>query len=358
MTTFATSIARYEAWMSAQLGSELVLEDLERKHAKMEKTAFAFLRATYWRWAEIIFDVLPKEANLVRVLSVGDTHLENFGTWRDVEGRLVWGVNDCDEAAEMPFSLDLIRLAASALLAPGRSRPEAADVGRAILDGYRQGLSERVPFILERENRWLREAVMIGSAERDAFWRDIEELVDRRPVGVDPPARFRRCLGRSLPDGLMPDMAPRTAGTGSLGRPRYIASATWHGGPIVREAKAVLPSAWTLPEGRGRPDIRIEALASRPERSPDPHVRVDEGLVVRRLSPNSRKIELKGDADLLLSARMLSAMGAEIGAIHAADPERRALIKAELAKRKPSWLADAAEAASRATRRDFEAYRA
>jgi uncharacterized protein (DUF2252 family) len=24
--------------------------------------------------------------------------VENFGAWRDVEGRLIWGINDFDEA--------------------------------------------------------------------------------------------------------------------------------------------------------------------------------------------------------------------------------------------------------------------
>ena len=59
------------------------------------------------------------------MLAVGDIHLENFGTWRDADGRLVWGVNDFDEAAEMPYALDLIRLATSALVArqgPRRDR--------------------------------------------------------------------------------------------------------------------------------------------------------------------------------------------------------------------------------------------
>ncbi len=53
-----------------------------------------------------------------QVLAVGDMHLENFGTWRDADGRLVWGVNDFDEAAVMPYPLDLVRLAASIRLAP------------------------------------------------------------------------------------------------------------------------------------------------------------------------------------------------------------------------------------------------
>jgi len=36
------------------------------------------------------------------VLAVGDLHVENFGTWRDAEGRLIWGVNDFDEAWRLP----------------------------------------------------------------------------------------------------------------------------------------------------------------------------------------------------------------------------------------------------------------
>ena len=45
-----------------------------------------------------------------------------FGTWRDKEGRLVWGVNDCDEAARMPYAVDLMRLVTSAILAQSENR--------------------------------------------------------------------------------------------------------------------------------------------------------------------------------------------------------------------------------------------
>ena len=57
------------------------------------------------------------EAFAPQVLAVGDLHTENFGTWRDGEGRLVWGINDFDEVAVMPYTLDLVRLAASARMA-------------------------------------------------------------------------------------------------------------------------------------------------------------------------------------------------------------------------------------------------
>ena len=53
---------------------------------------------------------------LLVLLAVGDLHVENFGVWRDSQQRLVWGINDFDDACELPFTSDLVRLAASALL--------------------------------------------------------------------------------------------------------------------------------------------------------------------------------------------------------------------------------------------------
>ncbi len=53
------------------------------------------------------------------VLAVGDLHVENYGTWRDPEGRWVWGINDFDEAFPMAFTIDLVRLSTSTLFAAG-----------------------------------------------------------------------------------------------------------------------------------------------------------------------------------------------------------------------------------------------
>ncbi len=59
---------------------------------------FAFMRATFYRWVQLWKDQCRVEAAAPSVLAVGDLHIENFGTWRDAEGRLIWGVNDFDEA--------------------------------------------------------------------------------------------------------------------------------------------------------------------------------------------------------------------------------------------------------------------
>src|SRR5689334_10904584 len=94
------SAHRYENWLRHQLDGEIVEKDIAYKHDKMRESVFAFLRATYWRWAETALEICPDAAASPKLLAVGDIHLENFGTWRDADGRLIWGVNDFDEAAE------------------------------------------------------------------------------------------------------------------------------------------------------------------------------------------------------------------------------------------------------------------
>ena len=86
----------YEAWLGKRL--TLVPADLELKHQRMAESPFPFLRATFYRWVQRWPEVCPELATAPAVLSVGDLHVENFGTWRDAEGRLIWGINDFDEA--------------------------------------------------------------------------------------------------------------------------------------------------------------------------------------------------------------------------------------------------------------------
>ena len=105
----------YEAWLGKQL--PLLPADLRLKHQRMAESPFPFLRATFYRWAQLWPQVCPELKTAPAVLGVGDLHVENFGTWRDREGRLTWGINDFDEACPLPYPNDLVRLAVSALLA-------------------------------------------------------------------------------------------------------------------------------------------------------------------------------------------------------------------------------------------------
>ncbi len=139
-----TPLGNTKIGYGSSFAGDVVEADLAEKHKKMKEGAFVFLRATYWRWAETILDICPDLATGPQVLGVGDIHLENYGTWRDADGRLVWGVNDFDEAAEMPYALDLARLATSAILAGGPSA-NADDIASAIVKGYSRGSMRRAP---------------------------------------------------------------------------------------------------------------------------------------------------------------------------------------------------------------------
>src|SRR3954469_18057038 len=152
----SSSTDQYESWLAAELGSEILKKDLKKKRKEMAAGPFPFLRATYWRWAEMMPSLCQKLdlGTAPHALAVGDIHLENFGTWRDEDGRLVWGVNDHDEAAEMPYVLDLMRLATSALVARSDRHGKAdADAAAAIaapmLEGYAKGLGKPRPCVLD-----------------------------------------------------------------------------------------------------------------------------------------------------------------------------------------------------------------
>lgn len=343
----------YESWARSQI--TLLPGDLRLKHQRMREAAFPFLRATFYRWVELYRTACPELAAAPRLLAVGDLHIENFGTWRDAEGRLIWGINDFDEAAPMPYTIDLVRLAASALLA---KRDEALSIGAkkaatAILDGYRAAIERGAgkPFVLEERHPGLR-AMALGD-ERDPvrFWAKMTAF-----RSATPPRAVHKMIAARLPD---PTTAPRyvhrIAGLGSLGRERYVAIAQSDGGLVAREAKAMLPPIYA-----GRRDgtkTYYEAIMKRAIRAPDPFVAAEQGWLLRRLAPHCTRIELgdwprRGDEALLLEA-----MGAETANIHLGTRDAVAAIRRDLKKRGTDWLCDAARLMAEATLKDWKAWR-
>src|ERR1035441_1390134 len=129
----------FETWVSGHIS--VVRDQLTDKHRKMAQHPIQFLRGTFYRWAQIFPKVCPELDQTVRVLAVGDLHIASFGTWRDSFGRLVWGVDDFDEAYPLAYTNDLVRLAVSAVLdkVEGELTAGIRNVCDAVLEGYRDG---------------------------------------------------------------------------------------------------------------------------------------------------------------------------------------------------------------------------
>ena len=348
--------ADYERWLGR--GTPLIAADLARKHETMRADVFGFFRGSYYRWAQRWATLCPEVAHAPHLLAVGDLHVANFGTWRDAEGRLAWGINDLDEAWTLPFTNDLVRLAASARLAvrvDGLRLDEDA-AADAILDGYREALASRaVPFVLAEAHPALHRMAMNRLKDPEVFW---DKLRGFKFVTAPVPAGALAALRRALPTrDLTMRIVHRIAGVGSLGRPRYVAIAEWHGGLIAREAKPIIASAAAWAAGKPVSTRPLYAdLLSRVVRCPDPFLWPRGRWVVRRLAPDCSRIDLDALPRERDEARLMHAMGREVANVHVGSLSARKIDGA--LKRLPSrWLRKAAARMTDDAERDWRAWR-
>ena len=347
----------YETWLGNRI--TLIPADVELKHQRMAESPFLFLRATFYRWVQRWPEVCPDLATAPEVLGVGDLHVENFGTWRDAEGRLIWGINDFDEAYPMPYTNDLVRLAASAILAIRENHLslDAQDACEAILAGYRETLDQGgCPFVLAQRHQWLRDVAHSNLRDPVIFWNKLDQLPATKETIA---SEVIAVLERWLPEkGLSYKLVHRIAGLGSLGRQRFVAMADWRGGLVAREAKALTVSAWQWEKrAGGAGEILYQKILGTAVRVLDPWVRRSGTWIVRRLAPDCSRIELAAlpkDRDEL---KLLHAMGQETANVHTGDGQSKAALQADLQKRHGKWLGKAAEAMAEATKQDWKQWR-
>jgi len=318
---------------------------------------FPFFRGTYYRWASTWTEICPDEGNAPRVPAIGDLHIENFGTWRDADGRLCWGVNDFDEADVLPYTNDLVRLATSTQLARAKAGA-AIKVGaacEAILTGYRETLQQGgEPFVLEERYPELRAIALAEEREPVRFWAKLTRVLNDPPA--QPPNTALDALLQSFPaSGLSLEIRFRPCiGMGSLGRPRFVALAEWSGGWIAREAKAVTPPASAWAAGRiGNMSFAAERSA-RAVRCPDPYYRPGRDWLVRRLAPHCSRIELGLVGSGEDALRVLWAMGGEAANIHLGSRDASGAILHDLSKRPSKWLPEAVRAMTESLLRDWQ----
>ena len=152
----------------------------------------------------------------------GDLHAENFGTYMDSDGRLVFDVNDFDEAYIGHFSWDLRRFVASlALLGWQKALPE--DAVRKLVGTYLRAYLAQVNHYLESEGD---DDFALHLGNTDAPVHDLLVVAERRKVDqafasyldtIPESKRFDRELFYEVRD-----VVGKTGfGIGSAGLPAY-----------------------------------------------------------------------------------------------------------------------------------------
>lgn len=114
---------------------------LPERYRRMSITPFTFYRGS----ASIMaYDLgaLPNSGILTQLC--GDAHMSNFGAFASPERSLLFDVNDFDETAVGPFEWDVLRLAASAVLAArdnGFGPEVERRASRAAAAAYREAMA-------------------------------------------------------------------------------------------------------------------------------------------------------------------------------------------------------------------------
>ncbi|SER23362.1 Uncharacterized conserved protein, DUF2252 family [Lentzea xinjiangensis] len=169
------------------------------KFRKMAAEPFAFYRGSaclfYADMAELPDEWVDERTS--RIWIQGDLHAQNFGTYMDSEGTLVFDVNDFDEAYLGAYTWDVRRLAASmALLGWRKALPDSVitDLIRAYASAYVHQVRrfaehpEDELFSLRLDNT---EGALHRVLQRARLATRIG-LLEERSVVVDYDRRFRR----------------------------------------------------------------------------------------------------------------------------------------------------------------------
>src|SRR4051795_5155584 len=133
--------------LTREFGKLMALDPaaFRRKFRKMAASPFAFYRGSaslfYADMTGAYADSSFLTPQTSRVWIHGDLHAENFGTYMNSSGQLVFNVNDFDEAYVGPFTWDLKRFAASLALigyAKALSDDQITELVRIYAGAYRE----------------------------------------------------------------------------------------------------------------------------------------------------------------------------------------------------------------------------
>lgn len=235
--------------------------DRQYKYRKMICSPFVFYRGTnhlFWRDFAKHTALKTFSSPQTKIWIQGDLHAENFGSFHNDEGVIVYDLNDFDEAVIADYQYDLWRMAVSLILVARQNRfkPKAQrEFVRDFALGYlttiaQHAQAEQEPSELEftakntygKLDDFLKD-VAKNESRKDMLkkWTNVDngdrycDLSSNKLAAIDPADRAAIIqqmpeYGKTLTGALsycpeyfqVKDIARRLlAGTGSLGKPRF-----------------------------------------------------------------------------------------------------------------------------------------
>ncbi len=371
-----------------------------RKFAAMARDPFVFLRASAILGHRAI-DLAALPATPVGWVC-GDLHLQNFGCFRGSNRLVYFDLNDFDEAARLPVSVDLLRLLASIRTAApdmGIANPQAHLLVREALGAYGGALARGKAFWLERDTatgpiggllnkvRKRKRSSLLASRTRVVGKRRQMIRDGGRYLPLPPESPARPQLRSALLDlaqlyGAAPffderDVAFRVAGMGSLGIPRYVALVRGKGDPgrnALIDFKFAVPSSaaqampqFAQPVWRSEA-ARVVAIQDACQAASPAYLSAvalgNEAYVVRELQPVEDRIALEPlarekktfDHTLRSMARLCAfAQLRSAGRLAAAGVDELMAFGQDILARPAPWI-DAANAVAAANTAAFRAF--
>jgi uncharacterized protein (DUF2252 family) len=179
--------------------ADRVQELVPLRMARMLENPFAFYRGTAGLMA---LDLSDDPHSDLQVICCGDAHISNFGFYASPERRLVFDLNDFDEAAGAPWEWDLKRLVTSAIIGGRHAGYEETSVegtAREAVKSYtftldklsklspadRYFMHSGGPYSRRRLDKSAQDALdaAVKAAERRTSERAIKRTTERGPDG-------------------------------------------------------------------------------------------------------------------------------------------------------------------------------
>lgn len=306
-------------------------ELLQLKYQRMGISPFYFFRGSchlfYEDWQE---SSILNDAPLSWVC--GDLHLQNFGSYENDNEIIYFDINDFDESALAPCTLDVVRLLTSIWLAFAESQEEELDpenLGNIFLESYSNSLVEGkarwvdinnskglVKQLIEGENTRGRRKFLGSRTVLEGDRRQILIKNEKtRAISKEQKLIIKEHLEKYAEQQNNPefyrfiDAAWRIAGTGSLGLERYVVLVEGEGSPdhnflldIKQAQKPSLTNYLKYPQPKWQSEAdRVVTLQKRLQAMEIACLDTIEingtKFIIRELQPSEDKLDLEEVSD-------------------------------------------------------------